>query len=121
MDLNVLEYHDVIFLILLLQEAVRELSKERLQEILLEATEEEPALIFHIMHPTEPPKPPSQGQPDWCTCGRCQKMPTITEDLCCKRDSENCVSMTPVSLWLFIILCFSIVFLLLFFNFIFGS
>ncbi|KAI8478956.1 hypothetical protein Bbelb_433150 [Branchiostoma belcheri] len=35
------------------------------------------------------------GAPEWCTCGRCQDMPTDAERLCCQGGPDSCISRLP--------------------------
>lgn len=33
----------------------------------------------------EPEEQPLEEQPNWCKCGVCKNMPTVEENVCCKR------------------------------------
>ncbi|KAI8493044.1 hypothetical protein Bbelb_290480 [Branchiostoma belcheri] len=35
------------------------------------------------------------GAPEWCTCSRCQDMPTDAEKLCCQGHPNSCISRLP--------------------------
>ena len=75
-----------------------------MREILHEAAERDPQLLFDIIERrdkrlrerTPEPQPSRTNMPDWCICTFCRDMPTEEERVCCGKQPELCISRLAV-------------------------
>jgi len=52
------------------------------------------ALIMAHMNPQQQPPDNPQSTPDWCIRGKCREMPTVRENVCCRK--RPCLSTTDL-------------------------
>ena len=70
---------------------------ESLREVVYDAIQRHPGLIFGILNNDDTSQENScRSDPNWCKCGNCKEMPTPTEQVCCNKKPENCIAMLPV-------------------------
>jgi len=92
------------------------MNEEELRSIMLNACRRQPSFVFNLLeqeNERNPDPAPQPGQPDWCTCTYCRKMPE-GEKVCSKENSERCHSRMPVNIIFFIrllLFCCMILFL----------
>lgn len=81
------------------QNAIAQLSETQLRNLLTQAAEQKPDMVFDLLEARNAPvpavTPPPPPVPSWCKCTRCQAMPTDLESLCCEQDADNCISCLP--------------------------
>ena len=64
-----------------------------LKALMLKLVDWYPDLVAGAMSP-EPQATPPDLLPQWCHCGRCRVMPTHQEELCCRKRSGPCITVT---------------------------
>ena len=64
-----------------------------LKALMLKLVDWYPDLVASAMSP-EPQATPPDLLPQWCHCGRCRVMPTHQEELCCRKRSGPCLTVT---------------------------
>jgi hypothetical protein len=82
------------------QDEIRAMTREELEDLLLNTVQINPGLMFFVMRPGVVPEggfhpPGGQPTPPWCSCQKCRDMPTAVERVCCGK--RICVTQTPVS------------------------
>ncbi|XP_069109865.1 P2X purinoceptor 7-like [Argopecten irradians] len=83
------------------QELVRNMSAERLRDIVTQMVEREPGLVFDLCEvpggspPGDPPAGEPSQTPSWCKCNHCREMPTDIERKCCDCLPNNCIANRP--------------------------
>lgn len=72
---------------------VENMDEGAMRGLLRNIAERQPGLLLDMWELQPRAEGPGyQVQPPWCTCGKCQEMPTVEEQLCCAGGQDNCLS-----------------------------
>ncbi|KAJ8026488.1 P2X purinoceptor 7 [Holothuria leucospilota] len=78
---------------------VDNLDLEGMRNFLRILVERQPALFLEIWEQQPQAAGPAlPEQPHWCNCSRCQEMPQLLEEVCCRGGMDSCLSMEPVEM-----------------------
>ncbi|XP_078026464.1 uncharacterized protein LOC144464177 [Epinephelus lanceolatus] len=86
-----------------MQTALQHLSQEEKDVILQSVVTRLPGVMLDILEfqeQTPGPHLPDRGQPAWCTCLNCRRMPTQMENLCCWQTPEAGVPTWRCTVWM---------------------
>jgi hypothetical protein len=75
---------------------------DRMKELLVHFAERSPTIQAELLEEDIPDAsgdihhtPPTTESPDWCICGNCRKMPKPSENKCCGKMPDLCLSQVP--------------------------
>ena len=82
-----------------IQARVEQLSVEQMRNLIAGMMRRNPSFVFHVLEESENSNNNYNSSldefPHWCTYHNCREMPTMLENVCCKRTPETCVSKLP--------------------------